>query len=175
MSSRATSRLLLLSIALQQVLNSPFYQSELKLGSEEGSKSVEDFISSVNGFELMKHSQNTSLPHLTGESLAGDVGGEDSHKKKRKRRKRKRKLNSRNKNNIRVNENDTVNLTRPKKIFVSKEEKRKIFQFISSVCSRTRSREVARYCYRRRHQSVSRPPPPPLPTLLSSILSIFSN
>ena len=174
MSSRATGRLLLLSIALQQVLNSPFDQSELKLGSEEGSRSVEDFISSVNGFELMKHSQNTSLPHLAGEGQAGGIGGEDSHKKK-KRRKRRRKLNSRNKNNIRVNENDTVNLTRPKKIFVSKEEKRKIFQFISSVCSRTRSREVARYCYKRRHELVSRPPPPPLPTLLSSILSIFSN
>ena len=170
MSSLASSRLLLLVIiAVQQILNSPFDQTEFKLGSEEGSKSVEDFISSVNGFELMKYSQNSSLQHLTGEGEVEEIGGEDSYKKKRKRRKRRRKLNSRNKNNIRVDENDTVNLTRPKKIFVSKEEKRKIFEFISRVCSRTRSREVARYCTRRRS------PPPPQPTLLSSILSIFSN
>ena len=140
MSSLASSRLLLLVIiAVQQILNSPFDQTEFKLGSEEGSKSVEDFISSVKGFELMKYSQNSSLQHIAGEGEVEEIGGEDSYKKKRKRRKRRRKLNPRNKNNIRVDENDTVNLTRPKKIFVSKEEKQKISKFISRVCTRTRN------------------------------------
>ena len=175
MTFLATSCLLLLIIAAQQILNSPFEQTDFKLGSEEGSKSVEDFISSVNGLELMKFSQNSSLQHLAGEGKVEYDGREDSYKKKRKRRKRRRKLNPRNKNNIRVDENDTVNLTRPKKIFVSKEEKQKISKFISRVCTRTRSREVARYCYRRRQQTVSRHTHPPLPTLLTSIISIFSN
>ena len=165
MSSLTTSsRLLLLILAVQQILNSPFHQTEFKL---EGAKTVEDFISSVNGFELMKNSPNISLQPVAGKGE--DVVGDDSYRKRRKRRKRRRKLNSRNKNNIRVDQNDTVNLTRRKKIFVSPKEKGKIFQFISRVCSGTRSREVARYC----HQSVSRPPTPK-PTLLSSIWSIFS-
>ena len=166
--SNTGSRLLLLLIAAQQILNSPFDQTEFEL---EGSKTVEDFISSVNGFEMMKYSPNSSVQPVVGKGEGQDIGGEDSYKKKRKRRKRRRKLNSRNKNNIRVDQNDTVNLTRqtrPKKIFLSREEKVKIFQFISRVCKLTRSREVVRYC----HQSASRPPPPQ-PTLLSSILSIF--
>ena len=171
MSSLTTSsHLLLLIIAVQQILNSPFHQTEFKLESQEGSRTVEDFISSVNGFELMKDSPNSTLHPVAGKGEGEDIGGEDSYKKKRKRRKRRRKLNSRNKNNIRVDQNDTVNLTRRKKIFVSPEEKGKIFQFISRVCSGTRSREVAKYC----HQSLSRPPPPQ-PTLLSSIWSIFSH
>ena len=162
------SRLLLLIIAVQQILNSPFDQTEFKLGSEEGSTTVEDFISSVNGFELMKYSPNSPLQPLAVKAEGEDPGGEDSHKKKRKRRKRRKRKRKLNKNNIKVDQNDTVNLTRPRKIFVSPGEKEKIFQFISRVCRRTRSREVARYC----HQSVSRSRPPQ-PTLLSSILSIF--
>ena len=117
MSSQASSRLLLLIIiGVQQILNSPFDQTEFQLGSEEGSKTVEDFISSVNGFELMKHSPNSSLQPL--EAVGKDKGeydgdgGEETYKKKRKRRKRKRKLKSRNKNTIRVDQCVTMNINK---------------------------------------------------------------
>ena len=80
-----TSRLLLLIIALQPILNSPFDQREFTLaGSGEGSQTVEDFISSVKGFELMKYSPNSSLQPLEAvgkeKSEYNDDGGEENLK-----------------------------------------------------------------------------------------------
>ena len=163
---------LLLLLALQFVVTSSFSQTDFQLGGAEGSNSVEDFISAVNGFEQMKYSGGGDTLNIEPlrPTPVGESNGGNKRKKMRRIRKKKKSTLKRNKNIIKVNENDTVNLNRQKDILVSNQEKRKISKFISKVCNTSKSEDVIGFCYKRRRKSVRRPQ-----SLLSAIFSIFSN
>ena len=164
-------RIILIStLGLHSIQSSYLDQTHSTFGAAGASKNVEDFISAVQGFEQMKHSSQ----HLEQGATIGSSEKEGKMKGKRKWRRIRRKKPSasreRNENIIRVHENDTVNLNNPKKILLTKQEKRKISQFLSKVCSTTKSRDVAKFCYKRRKHIVQKPP-----SLLSKLLSFFSN